>query len=679
MRWSLWLCSLLCPAVAACAADSSFTFDALSPSPYSAAYLGNGAMGCETTPLGTAASRCFLGGVYDHTPGDVPRLASAPAWDEIDIFNGSHWLNRDGVLPPLENYHQILDMYDGVLRTSYVWSEDNRRIRVDAEEFVSRDDVSIAARRVTVTTEFSGPMRVRLLLRNWPPPRRYLLERVEKLDPQAQKNPWLIWYPGQLEVTAVEATSTPTGDLLSLTARAPGSGPVIKEVVASQWDAPATAKTRKESENAETVLSFNVKAGTRYSFAKYAVIAPSAAQNAAAAARQTGWPALLSASTSAWHNVWQSDILVEGDPNLQRAIHSMLFYLLGSARAGAGLSIPPMGLSNAGYYGHIFWDGDTFLFPPLLILHPEMARSMVEFRSRTREAARKNAQQNGFQGAMYPWEAGPDGVEATPRFAGQNAKYENHVNGDIALALWQYWLATGDRKWLEQDCWPLLRDTADFWVSRVTFNSKQNRYEIGHVVGVNESLIGISNDAYTNAVAKKNLDLAISAAGEIHVAPHPKWHEVSSKLYIPESDSALLWFPLEMPFSRDQTRSAIKKMQGSREPGAMMGGEFYPILAAQLGDRQLIGQLLTPLYAPYLRPPFNVVAETPDNQNTNFITGAGAFLQQFIFGYTGLRLGDGGLDKKFRPVLPPGVTRLTLKNISVRGKLKTLSFDSRSK
>ncbi len=678
MRWRLWLCSLLCPAVAVCASDSSFRFDAFSPRPYSAAYLGNGAMGCETTPLGTAASRCFLAGVYDHTPGDVPRLASAPAWNEINIFNGSHWLNRDSGLPQLDDYRQTLDMYDGVLRTSYVWAEDGRRIRIEAEEFISRDNLSLAARRIFVTPEFSGPIQIRLPLCNWPAPHRYLLERVEKLDAQAQKNPWLIWYPGQLQVTAVEAKSSAAGALLSFTARAPGNGPVIEEAVASQWAAPATVKTRKESASAETVLSFSAKAGKRYSCAKYAVIAPSALQMAAAA-RQTGWPALLSASTTAWHNVWQSDIIVEGDPNLQRAIHSMLFYLLGSARAGVSLSIPPMGLSNAGYYGHIFWDGDTFLFPPLLILHPEMARSMVEFRSRTRDAARKNAEQNGFQGAMYPWEAGPDGLETTPRFAGQNAKYENHVNGDIALASWQYWLATGDRQWLEQNCWPILRDTADFWVSRVTFNSKQNRYEIGHVVGVNESLIGISNDAYTNAVAKINLDLAITAAREMRVAPHPKWYEVSSKMYLPESDSALLWFPLEMSFPRDRTQSAIHEMQQDRHPGAMMGGEFYPILAAQLGDRQLIGQLLTPLYAPYLRPPFNVVAETPDNQNTNFITGAGAFLQQFIFGYTGLRLGERGLDRKFRPVLPPSVMRLTLKNVSVRGKRETLTFDASDK
>ena len=355
----------------------------------------------------------------------------------------------------------------------------------------------------------------------------------------------------------------------------------------------------------------------------------------------------------------------------------MLFYLLGSVRKDLDMSTAPMGLSSAGYYGHIFWDADTFLFPPLLILHPDLARPMVAFRSRTREAARRNAKLNRFAGAMYPWEAGPDGAEATPRFAGQNAKYENHINGDVALAAWQYWLATGDRRWLEQDCWPILRDTADFWVSRVSYNSRAKRYEIGNVVAVNESLIGVDNDAWTNAIAQRNLELATLAALAVHQRPNPKWQEVANAMYVPESDSSLLWFPLGMRFSRERTRRAIDSMRLSihrRETGAMMGGEFYPILAAQLGDRRSIGQMLPALSTAYLRPPFQVIAETPQNQNINFITGAGAFLQQFVFGYSGLRLTEDGLERQFPPVLPPGVSKLILKNITVRDKRETLVF-----
>ena len=108
-----------------------------------------------------------------------------------------------------------------------------------------------------------------------------------------------------------------------------------------------------------------------------------------------------------------------------------------------------------------------------------------------------------------------------------------------------------------------------------------------------------------------------------------------------------------------------------------MGTEFYPILAAEAGDRAMIGKLLVPLSIPYLRPPFQAIAETPRNENTSFITGAGAFLQQFVFGYSGLRLTGNGLERKFTPALPPGVKQLTLKNVSVRGRRTTLVFGSK--
>ncbi|MGE5806729.1 MAG: hypothetical protein ACM34M_13130, partial [Ignavibacteria bacterium] len=70
----------------------------------------------------------------------------------------------------------------------------------------------------------------------------------------------------------------------------------------------------------------------------------------------------------------------------------------------------------------------------------------------------------------------------------------------------------------------------------------------------------------------------------------------------------------------------------------------------------------------YLRPPFNALAETHTNNSINFITGAGSFLQQVIFGYTGLRLNEDGLIQKYKPMLPRKVKSLTLKNFTVNNK-----------
>ena len=41
----------------------------------------------------------------------------------------------------------------------------------------------------------------------------------------------------------------------------------------------------------------------------------------------------------------------------------------------------------------------------ILVLHPEMAKSMIEYRFERLDAAKQNAFAHGFKGAMFPWES----------------------------------------------------------------------------------------------------------------------------------------------------------------------------------------------------------------------------------------------------------------------------------
>jgi trehalose/maltose hydrolase-like predicted phosphorylase len=100
----------------------------------------------------------------------------------------------------------------------------------------------------------------------------------------------------------------------------------------------------------------------------------------------------------------------------------------------------------------------------------------------------------------------------------------------------------------------------------------------------------------------------------------------------------------------------------------MMTTSLYPAIAAELGDRALVDTLLPLSYRDHVRPPFAALSETPTNQAVHFLTGAGAFLQQVVFGWSGLRLGGEGLRSAFRPVLPSRITRLVFRNIASRGR-----------
>jgi trehalose/maltose hydrolase-like predicted phosphorylase len=484
---------------------------------------------------------------------------------------------------------------------------------------------------------------------------------------------------------------------------------VLAQVAAVGWpsDLPRLeARTRSPADTALVEVAFDAIPGRTYTFTHIVSFAtsvtdsrdPGRASGEAEASRSRGWDDLAADNALAWRRRWETDIEIHGNPSLQRVVRSMLFYLLASAGEGTALGIPPMGLSSGGYYGHIFWDSDTWMFPSLLVTHPDIAHSLVAFRGRTLDAARANARANDFQGAMYPWEADERGQETTPNFAVQNAKMEIHVNGDVALAQWQYYLATGDSAWLANAGYPVIRETADFWVSRVRRDSAGDRYHIDSVVSVHEGLIGVTDDAYTNAVARKNLEIALSASARIGEPADPRWAEVAAKLHMPYDSASeyyrtyegapdstlgavtpLLSYPLGVPMSerakRAQLEQAVRRLL-TEGPGAMMGSTLLAVDAAELGDRALLDSLLPHSYQGHLRGPFLMLSETPTNDAVNFVTGAGGFLQQVIYGYTGLRLGEGGLEPAFAPLLPSGITRLVLRNVYSRGNRYDIVVDS---
>jgi trehalose/maltose hydrolase-like predicted phosphorylase len=139
------------------------------------------------------------------------------------------------------------------------------------------------------------------------------------------------------------------------------------------------------------------------------------------AARASGFARLLDEHAAVWHALWNADLVVGGEPDLQRAIHSDLFYLLQNSNPDVSWPVGACGI-GLNYFGHVFWDCDNWVFPVLLLLHPERGRHLVDFHRRTLGWARSNAARRRQSGAAFPWEADPEtGTEETPHYAGVNA------------------------------------------------------------------------------------------------------------------------------------------------------------------------------------------------------------------------------------------------------------------
>lgn len=693
---------------------SAQNFDTYFPS-----YLANGYFSTMTSARGTEGNMAYMVAFMDYAKDDIARPAAIPGWSEIDYNPGGGWLNSTRLAPQIfADYAQTLNMHDATLTTSYRFVYANKSTDVRVTTFVSQASNHLAATQLSITPQFDGSVQLTFPIRLWSEhaPRfpigkmtgdemiAAVIASGQTLDnkPIPMSDRDAVWYHGVTHVSGADGDAKELS--LWLDGRAE-QGLSMAEAAAISLPAGLTVEGVKLEKGAYKLslnLTAKVEKGKTYTFTKYIAMSrenwggdPKATLDLAKAARASGFDKLLAAHQAAWHELWKSDILVDGDANVQKAVHSDLYYLLSNTTVGTAW---PMGACalTPNYAGHAFWDSDSWVFPSLLLLHPERAKPIVMFRQRTLEPARARAKQYNVEGTMYPWESDPEtGVDHTPYFAYEVYR-EIHVNADIAIAQWQYYLATDDKAWLKQYGWPVISGIAQFWVSRVTYDKDHDRYEIHHVTSPDEAYNDVPNDSFTNAAARKALNIAVNAAKIVGEKPDPKWVEIAAKMYVPfkESEqrhldfdesvphdkitwmgSSLAWlmYPnLDLPMSPQVRKNDFDfqlnelKVHGD-DPNEMMM-VMLAVAAAEVGDAKTAGEWIQRNLVGFLKPPFNVRTETAANNAGYILATSAGFVQSFVYGLTGLRIDDKGLTEAYAPALPLEWKSLTLKHITFRGK-----------
>src|SRR3984885_10734600 len=670
-----WLASAAGPALAAPApADPDPTFN-LSASAadfdsYFPSYLANGYFSTMTAPRGTEGNLAYMVAFMDYGKDDIARPAAIPGWSEIDYSTGNSpaghwWMNQVPMNPFLfRDYSQVLNMREAPLTPSYRYVDHRKSTQIKVVTFVSEASTHLAATQISLTPDFDGTVELSFALNLWAPyqPRLPLAnltgdEMQEAVAahnmklvaiPPATPDRAAVWYHGDTHVLSAEGD--PKELTLGLRGRAE-EGLGMAEAAALRLPEgvqPSDIVLYKSQYRLALNLKVKVQKDKTYTFTKFIAASREdwggdarADLKLATEARNVGFDALLEEHRAAWRDLWRSDIAIDGDARAQTAVHSDLYYLLATSTADTHWPMGACGLSP-GYNGHAFWDSDSWIFPALLLLHPERARSLVMFRAHTLPAAQARAQARGLKGAMYPWESDPEnGSEQTPHFAYVLGEREIHVNADLAIAQWQYWLATHDRDWLKKSGWPVIRNVADFWASRASWNADKKRFEIVHVTSVAESYNDVPNATFTNASAQKALNIAATAAALVGERADPHWAEVAAKLYIPFSATeqrhldfdarvpreplggstlGLLMYPsLDFAMTpqirrNDFNYTMISVKEGHREPHGM-GMAPASIAAAAVGDASLaVAWLQNNFTSNLIKPPFNVRTETSSNK-----------------------------------------------------------------
>ncbi len=278
-----------------------------------------------------------------------------------------------------------------------------------------------------------------------------------------------------------------------------------------------------------------------------------------------GFAALAEESAACWESrVWQRvPITIEGSDYDQFMIRFAQYHMqLMTPAHDRRMNIGAKGLSGEGYKGHTFWDTEIFLLPYFIFTMPEVARSLEEYRYLSLPGAHEKARHNGYSGAQFPWEsAWLDDGEVTPEYLGTDILtgqlikvwsgfIEIHITADVAFGVWQYYVCTGDQDYMDRCGYELIFDCAKFWLSRFE-PGEDGMLHMNDVVGPDEYKEHVNDNAFTNYMARWNLQKAIAYAEQLREEKPALYAALDEKLglgeLIPQWSNALPRIYLTQP------------------------------------------------------------------------------------------------------------------------------------
>jgi trehalose/maltose hydrolase-like predicted phosphorylase len=655
-----------------------------SGSGYAPTFTGNGRLGVRVPPTGqgyaagTVPAQSELAGFYAQPPGGVQQRANIPTWSTLTYSDGAVAFALSS--GRTRNWRQSIDLRTGVVATTARWTAPNGHVTdLSYQLLTDRARQHVGLVRLILTPRWSGTATVTDTIDGSP---ATLSSQVAKGWAAATHRDWVTV---QTEGTKIHAT-------------------IASELeTSSNVKATVTPIDQATDQSVGQQLDFPVTAGQSYTITKYAGVESSqdaadptaSARAEVSSAAATGFDALLSANNAAWAALWASRIDVLGNRALATKVNASEFYLWSSTRAGVDWSVSPAGLSSNGYNGHIFWDAETWMYPALLAQHPDLAAGMNAYRYQRLAAAEQHAAVTGYRGARYPWESALDGTEQIPPPPAifSEGLYEQHITADIALAQWQYYLATGDKRWLARRGWPVLSQAAAFWASRAT-RASDGRYHIDHVTGPDEENPNVGDELYTNVAAKTTLDDAAEAAHVLGKRPPAGWSRIASSIVVltdrtrgihPEfsryggqlvkqADVTLLQYPWAYPMPASVGLNDINYYVPRTDPnGPSMSDAVNSIDTSTLGTPGCASYVYTQRsYEPFIRDVFDQFSETKNGGAFTFMTGIGGFLQEFLYGYSGLRWNAHSV--QLDPSLTSQLGGVVLRDLSWRGRRFTVAI-----
>ncbi|HEX6655722.1 MAG TPA: glycoside hydrolase family 65 protein [Candidatus Limnocylindria bacterium] len=653
------------------------------------AYLSNGLVGLRVSDIPLLPGLATVSGFVGlHPAVEVEAAATAPYPIAGDIAVNRVWLTRSP--QQAEFVDQAYDFASGELTTRFRFVADGVTADVEVLTFCSRTEPTVVCQELSVTVNAACQLTLRALV-----------EPAGVSGRMTRRNVELPGTPNQPIDGSLRWDSLNSLSQCGIAYATDFSGAEV-EKQKQQWGIERPLATDYQVQ---------ARRGRRYRLRQMASLVPSVthhdpdreAARLAGRAAATGFDGLRAANRQEWDELWRGRILVDADDDRwQQFADAAFYYLNASVHRSSPASTSIFGLAQWHdyhyYYGHVMWDIEAFSIPPLLLVQPDAAESMLEYRFKVLPAARMNAKLNARRGLQFAWESGPlHGDESMPGAAAP-AWYEDHISLDVALAFAQFAHATGDEQFLRSRAAPVLYGVVDWLLSRA--QRRGDGFAIPRTLGIGERSKAADNDAFTVMSAKRVLAEAIDCARALGDGIPAEWMELRNGLEVrrsPRSGAVMThdgFHPLEEKGSTPDPLAGL--FPGWYQPGddaerdtidyfldlapdyigSPMLSPLYGVWAAWRGDRQASARLLEQGYADlvvgrFLQTLEHLPSRYPEKAPAGpFFAHLGALLETFLFGLPGIRIGskDPATWPERKVVLPAGWRSIESERVWIKGR-----------
>jgi trehalose/maltose hydrolase-like predicted phosphorylase len=650
------------------------------------AYLSNGVIGLRVRENPLATGMALLNGYSGmHPVKKIEAAAVAPYPLAGNISLNGVWLSD--VPHQITVLDQAYNFANGELSTRLRYVAEGVRASIEVLTFCCRHQPTLLAQEISVTVDKACDLKFQAIADIGSIPGKMLARTLETPGGGNDFDGSLLWEAdggfsrcGLALVTELLGDNAPNCETPSGGDRSP----LIKE------------------------YGLRAKSSRTYRLRQIASLVPSAlhdhpdrhAERLVALGRHQGFEGLRKANGSEWKELWKGRVILHGaSREWQQLADAAFYYMNASVHAGSPSSTSMFGLATWHdyhyYYGHVMWDIETFSIPPLMLLQPEAAEALLEFRTRNLLGARRTAQAMGRRGLQFPWEAAPgSGQEAAPS-PGTAAWHEDHVSLDVALAFANYAWVSGDRNFLREKAWPVLYGVSD-WIASRSHRGRRG-WEIRRSMGIAERKSESDNEAFTLLATQAVLEATMRAAESLGHSINTDWQQIAGHLKLPVRNGVLVShdafrrneekaatpsplmgiFPLDVLDA--QVGNATLDYYLPMSPdyvGSPMLSAFYGVWAARQGDRRAALKLLDEGYAKFVTGRFLQTLEyRPDKfpeqpKAGPFFANMGGFLMSLLLGFPRLKISDKPVDDwpQDQVILPAGWESIEVERLWIRGQ-----------